>query len=116
MLKSNIDFEISSGRPIIIIKGELTGDHEERIIKEFDNFDKKLQKNVIIDLTHVSYMNSAGIAIIIQIIKKLRRYESHLNIVGLNKYFLKLFNTLGITDYIQFYKNMKHALGNDIKN
>ena len=57
-----------------------------------------------------TYINSAGIAIFIQIIAQTIKRNQLIGITGLSKHFVKIFNLLGITRFAKIHDTIKIAV------
>jgi len=55
------------------------------------------------------YINSAGIAIIILIVSEARKNKQKVGAVGLSSHFQKIFEMIGLTDYIQIFQSDEEA-------
>ena len=67
-------------------------------------------KKVGFNFENVSYINSAGMAIIISILTKSRARGQALRSWGLTDHFQKLFEMVGITKYMKHKQNEEEAL------
>ena len=66
---------------------------------------------LLLDFTGVEYINSSGIAIIIQILIEGHQAGSRpLGIFGLSPHFHKVFGMVGINKYASLYEDEKSAL------
>jgi anti-anti-sigma factor len=89
---------------IITMYGELTKQAEELMLNY--PWDLELQNdhsNLVFDFTYVTYINSAGISILIRIVKPAIKSEYQLFAYGINSLQQKLFRAVGLTDYLMIY-------------
>ena len=92
------------------IKGEMTEFSEPAITAAYlqaagQNTDKLLFK-----FNKGAYINSAGIAIFIQILAQAIRKGQVIGITGLSNHFTKIFKMLGITKFAKIHDNVKTAV------
>ena len=100
---------IKNNSVVIEFYGELIENSIGELSQRYQELDKKQKQSLIIDLSHVQYINSAGISLIINLLKEQQKLSKKLKIAGLSDYFKKLFKALGIDEYIEFYKNSSAA-------
>ncbi|MBT8350492.1 MAG: STAS domain-containing protein [Deltaproteobacteria bacterium] len=67
-------------------------------------------KKILFKFNHGAYINSAGIAIFIQIIAQTIKRNQVIGITGLSRHFVKVFNILGITKFAKIYDNVQMAV------
>jgi anti-anti-sigma factor len=73
----------------------------------FENFGSR---SVILDMGKVSYMNSAGIGIIVDTFKKFRDSGGRMILCGLIPDILRLFEVTKLNRFIEIYANADEAL------
>ncbi len=88
---------------ILDITGEVTSFSEKVVEDAYEKLSNDGFKKICLNFENVSYINSAGMAIIIGILTKSRKQEQTLRAWGLTDHFQKIFDMVGITKY------MKHA-------
>jgi len=57
------------------------------------------------------YINSGGIALLIQILAETKKNNQQAGITGLSDHFKKIFNMVGITKFANIYDTVEAALG-----
>ncbi|MGD8613000.1 MAG: STAS domain-containing protein [Desulfobacterales bacterium] len=57
------------------------------------------------------YINSGGIALLIQILAETQKNKQQAGITGLSDHFKKIFNMVGITKFAKIYDSVEAALG-----
>jgi anti-anti-sigma factor len=77
------------------IKGDVTALSEPFLNDAFD-------KN--------AYINSGGIALLIQILAETKKNNQQIGITGLSDHFKKIFNMVGITKFTKIYNTREEAL------
>ena len=101
-------------KPIVRLKGEL--DHHTA--EEFRDFvDRGLENNpvkhLILDLTHLSFMDSSGIGVLIGRFKKVNFRGGKVAVVNENKQVSRVLEVSGIYDIIKSYSSISKAV-NDL--
>ncbi len=104
--------ETASGKPVTLLsmKGDISLTSKEAILGAYHTLGSTVSR-VLLDFTGVDYINSSGIAIIIQMLLEASRAESRsIGIFGLSSHFHKVFNMVGISKYATIYENETAAL------
>jgi anti-anti-sigma factor len=57
-----------------------------------------------------AYINSGGIALLIQILAETKKNNQQIGITGLSDHFKKIFNMVGITKFTKIYNTREEAL------
>lgn len=97
---------------IIELNGDITDSCEETIFAIYESHSASKFENLILDFSSVHYINSAGIAVLINLVTKTRQKEQHLIITNPSEYFLKIFTMIGLTRYSNIHKSIDEALAN----
>lgn len=95
---------------IIQVNGEITGECDHMMNQSYDSFEADLKKFVIIDMTETSYLNSAGIAVLISVLNKSNDIEGTITLVGMNKHIKSVIETVGLTDFVNVSETLEEAL------
>jgi len=96
------------------IKGEINKSAEETLLNIIDWSNTK-PSFLIFNFKDTSYINSAGISIIIRLIRSSMEYDTIIFGHGINTLQEKLFKAVGITEYIIFYPD-EYSILQRIKN
>lgn len=100
------------GEPIALLsmKGDISSASKEEILDAYHKLGGTVSR-VLLDFTAVDYINSSGIAIVIQMLLEASRSESRsIGIFGLSSHFHKVFTMVGIGKYAKIYENEAAAL------
>ncbi|MFQ6116582.1 MAG: STAS domain-containing protein [bacterium] len=95
---------------IMDISGEVTSVSEKVIQDAYEKFTTDGLKRIGLNLDQVSYINSAGMAIIIGILTQSRKRGQTLRAWGLSEHFQKIFSMIGITKYMDHFGSEAEAL------
>jgi len=68
------------------------------------------ETKIILNFANVGYINSSGIAIIIGLVTLLSNKGGRLRACGLIPHFQKVFNMVGLTQYMDLFDSEKEAL------
>ncbi len=102
----------ASGMPVALLcfEGDISSASKDVMLGAYDGIDKSVAR-VLLDFSGVGYINSSGIAIIIQILLEVSRTESRtIGIFGLSPHFQKVFTMVGIHKYATLHNDEVSAL------
>jgi anti-sigma B factor antagonist len=102
----------ASGHEIAVLgfSGDISSASKEAILAAYHGLDGAAAK-VLLDFTGVDYINSSGIAIIIQMLLEAEKSGSRqIGIFGLSAHFQKVFTMVGITKYAALYPDESASL------
>ncbi len=107
----NIQLKIVSDVPVIYIEGDMTSEADSEIIEKYNEISNKDSlKNIIVNFEKTNYINSAGLATLINVIHAM---ESHGGVVILTKltaHFLRVMDIIGITDLVSIFDTDEEAI------
>ena len=95
---------------IIDVQGDVTTAAEEKIISAYETAAEAGTRRFILNFSQVDYINSSGIAIVINLIARMRKQEQRLSIYGLNRHFQKMFHIVGVDRYTRLCNTEAEAL------
>ena len=112
--KSRIDQTTSpSGQPVTVLRfeGDISSASKEAVIGSYQSLPKNTVKTVLLDFTKVEYINSSGIALVIQLLMEAANAGQKVLAFGLSAHFQKVFTMVGITKYAGLFPDQAAALG-----
>lgn len=95
---------------IIEITGEVTSFSEKILDETYDELAGDKVKKVCLSFENVTYINSAGMAIIIGILTRSRNRKQKLCCWGLTEHYQKIFEMVGLTKYMPHFEDEQAAL------
>jgi anti-anti-sigma factor len=102
----------ASGSPVSILafSGDISSASKDAIMDAYHGLETSVTQ-VLLDFTSVDYINSSGIAIIIQLLLEASKAGSRtVGIFGLSPHFQKVFTMVGINKYAALHPNEAAAL------
>jgi anti-sigma B factor antagonist len=102
----------ASGNPVSVLafSGDISSTSKDTILDAYHGLDGASSK-VLLDFTGVDYINSTGIAIIIQMLLEASKIGARtIAIFGLSPHFQKVFTMVGINKYAALHTNEAAAL------
>lgn len=103
----------SAGRPVTILRftGDISSTSRDAVVGTYQNLAKDKNPNILLDFTKVEYLNSSGIALIIQLLMEASKSGQKVQAFGLTPHFQKVFKMVGITKYADLHPDEATAKG-----
>jgi anti-anti-sigma factor len=101
-----------AGNPVTILRfeGDIASTSKEAVLGTYQALPKNDVKRIILDFTRVDYINSSGIALIIQLLIEAANSGQKVCAFGLSPHFVKVFTMVGITKYAGLFPTQAEAL------
>ena len=103
--KANVD-QISDGNggrlTVLRFSGDISGSHDA-LLGTYGTVSKA--QPVLLDFSKVEYINSSGIALVIQMLMEANKNGQRIAAFGLTPHFQKVFTMVGITKYASLYQD-----------
>jgi anti-anti-sigma factor len=102
----------ASGQQITCLRfsGDISSASKDAIVGTYQALDKASHKHILLDFKSVEYLNSSGIALVIQVLMEANKSGQSIAICGLTPHFTKVFTMVGITKYAALYADESAAL------
>ena len=113
MMQQTNQFKLEHQNDITLlhIQGDITSQSETVIndaYKEAD--DQGAAQKLLIQFEADAYINSGGIAVLIQILAHTQKKNQRVGITGLSDHFKKIFNMVGIAKFAGIYDTAEDAI------
>jgi anti-sigma B factor antagonist len=111
--KSRIDQLTSpAGHPVAVLRfeGDIASTSKEAVLGAYQSLPKATTKLILLDFTRVDYINSSGIALVIQLLIEASNAGQKVYAFGLSPHFTKVFTMVGITKYAELFASEHEAL------
>jgi anti-anti-sigma factor len=111
--KSRVDQLTSpAGHPVTILRfeGDIASTSKEAVLGTYQALPKESVRLVLLDFTKVDYINSSGIALVIQMLIEASNSDQKVYAFGLSAHFTKVFTMVGITKYAALFSSQTEAL------
>jgi len=111
--KSRVDQLTSpAGHPVAVLRfeGDIASTSKEAVLGAYQALPKATTRLVLLDFTKVDYINSSGIALVIQLLIEASNTAQTVSAFGLSAHFAKVFTMVGITKYAQLFPSQTEAL------
>jgi anti-anti-sigma factor len=113
-MNSEIEIHLEKEDNITIfdVQGDVTAFSEPFFTKAYQTANDQAASKILLKFTEEAYINSGGIAILIQLLSQTKRNNQQICITGLSNHFKKIFNMVGITKFAQIHNTLDEALNN----
>jgi len=108
-MELNLDFIKDNNNIIVKVKGVLDAHFSPQFEKKVSEYIKPLNNHLIIDLSNVSHIASAGFGALMPIKNIQDSKGKKIVLIGLNDNVKKIFNLLGFSNVIKEYKTLEEA-------
>lgn len=106
-----VSSDIKDSIPILVVEGDITSESDSDVMKMYSTIkDKHHPASLIINFEKTNYINSAGIATLINIIQDMGEKNGKVSFVGLSNHFQKVMDIVGISDFVDIVNTNDQAL------
>ncbi|KAA3620063.1 MAG: anti-sigma factor antagonist [Calditrichaeota bacterium] len=107
-----VKVEIDNPNAVFNMNGDLTHESQKRMLDAYEKVVSSKMQNILLDFSHVDYINSAGMSVIITILTKAQNAQQALFACGLSQHFQKIFDMVGLLKYMPHYDTKDEAMKN----
>jgi anti-anti-sigma factor len=95
----------AQGRPVTVLhfSGDISSTSREAVLGTYSGLAQQEHPRIILDFSKVEYLNSSGIALVIQVLIDAGKAGQTIHISGLTAHFQKVFTMVGITRYAPLF-------------
>ena len=100
----------ADGEPIAVLRfaGDITSTSQAAVLGTYQGLPERV-KRILLDFSKVEYLNSSGIALVIQMMIAASKRGQAIQTFGLTPHFQKVFTMVGITKYTKLHGDEKAA-------
>lgn len=97
--------------PVTVLRfaGDITSTSEAVMLGAYQGLPTESCKRILLDFSKVEYLNSSGIALVIQLMSAANRNGQQVRAYGLTPHFQKVFTMVGISKYAQMHPDQASA-------
>jgi anti-sigma B factor antagonist len=96
---------------IIELHGEINASAENGLLQACQISVDSGASNIALDFSKVSYINSTGIALIVQLLAKARQAKRRVIGYGLSSHYMEIFKITRLSDYIDLSSDASNVTG-----
>jgi len=103
---------LTSPTPVAVLRfeGDIASTSKDVLLGTYQALDRETTALILLDFTQVDYINSSGIALVIQLLIEATNAGQKLSICGLSPHFAKVFTMVGIPKYAALFPTRAEAL------
>ena len=95
---------------VLDIRGDITAFSESSLGEAYRKASADGATKLLLKIEKEAYINSGGIAVLIQILAQTRRNDQQVAIAGISEHFKKIFNMVGITKFADIFDSAEMAI------
>ena len=101
-----------AGAPVAVLRfeGDIASTSKDAVLGTYQALPKETVRLVLLDFSKVDYINSSGIALVIQMMIEASNSAQMIYAFGLSAHFTKVFTMVGITKYAGLFPGQAEAL------
>jgi anti-anti-sigma factor len=101
-----------AGHPVIALRfeGDIASTSKDAVLGSYQSLSKEKARLILLDFTKVDYINSNGIALVIQMLIEASNSGQKVTTFGLSQHFTKVFTMVGIAKYAGIFPSQADAL------
>jgi anti-anti-sigma factor len=107
---NEIYLEVQGVVTVLDIKGDITAFSESSLGEAYRKASDQGAGKLLLNIEKEAYINSGGIAVLIQILAQTRRNDQRVAITGISEHFKKIFNMVGITKFAEVFDTTELAI------
>jgi anti-anti-sigma factor len=102
----------SAGHPVSVVRfeGDIASTSKDAVLGTFQTLPRESANKVLLDFSKVDYINSSGIALVIQLLIEASNAGQKVCAFGLSPHFTKVFTMVGIPKYASLFPSQGEAL------
>lgn len=95
---------------VLRFEGDIASTSKDAVLGTYQALPRQTAKLILLDFSKVDYINSSGIALIIQLLIEASNAGQKVYAFGLSPHFNKVFTMVGITKYAGLFPSQAEAL------
>lgn len=108
--KNEITLEKHGAVMLLDIEGDITAFSEPFLNDAYKSANDEGVGRILLKVGNSAYINSGGIAVLIQILAQTKRNNQNIGIAGLSDHFQKIFKMVGITKFATIHNTVEDGL------
>ena len=98
------------GIPVIELTGEINSFAQPVLEDAYSRAEELPGRAILLDFSQVEYINSTGIALIVNLLRRARSQERELLASGLSSHYQEIFKLTRLSDFIRVYPDVEQAI------
>jgi anti-anti-sigma factor len=97
-------------KAILDLSGEINAFADPALMAAFAEADSKAPDTFVLNFEDVDYINSTGIALIVELLAQVRKAKKSMVVYGLSEHYVEIFKLTRLADFMTIYDNQASAL------
>lgn len=110
-VKVNIQTEKANDVAIVVLEGEINISNATEVRNMFTKLLQNGEKRVLVDFQKVVFIDSSGLAVLIEMMQRLKKVNGRLRLCNANRRIKDIFEIVKIHKLFKIYDNRDEALG-----
>ena len=107
---NKISFEHHGAVTLIDIQGDITSFSEPFLSEAYQNANDQGADKILLKIGTDAYINSGGIAVLIQILSQTKLNNQKIGIAGVSNHYKKILGLVGITKFAKIHDTVESAI------
>jgi anti-anti-sigma factor len=107
---NEISFEHHGAVTLLDIQGDITSFSEPFLTEAYQNANDQGASNILLKIDTDAYINSGGIAVLIQILSQTKQNNQKIGIAGVSNHYKKILSMVGITKFAKIHDTVESAI------
>jgi anti-anti-sigma factor len=100
--QTKVKVERNGTLAVLRFEGDVTSSSKDAVLGTYEKLAPETRQ-ILLDFSKVQYLNSSGIALVIQLLMEATKAERKVQTFGLTPHFQKVFTMLGLTKYTSLH-------------
>ena len=97
-------------KAILDLSGEINAFADPALMEAFSEADSKDPDTFVLNFEEVDYINSTGIALIVELLAQVRKSKKSMVVYGLSDHYVEIFKLTRLADFMTIYDSQASAL------
>lgn len=94
---------------VIDLEGSIDARADEGFNQAYSTADSLDYDTIALNFSEVEYINSTGIALIVELLAQARKSHKHLVVYGLSEHYIEVFQITRLSDFMDIYEDETNA-------
>ena len=97
-------------KAILDLSGEINAFADPALMAAYAEADSKAPDTFVLNFEDVDYINSTGIALIVELLAQVRKAKKELVVFGLSDHYVEIFEITRLADFMTIYESEARAM------
>lgn len=106
----NVSIRYQDNKAILDLYGEINAFADQALNAAFSEAETKDPATFVLNFDGVEYINSTGIALIVELLAQVRKAKKELVVFGLSDHYVEIFEITRLADFMTIYESEASAM------